>query len=185
MTLSAVPVPVIPVIPTFRALPVIPAPVPVDSILAKSPVKPVDEVFTLRPVPLVRELVVRASPVPVAVVEEAEMPAVPLFRTTEVAPVVFPSVTVLAFAPVPMFIAPVEPESMETAPVVPEEIVRLLPVAELRVMVPVEVRVVVPLPVKVAAAESTVKRVLLLVSSTKVLRSLVPRVAVVPKLLPP
>lgn len=91
--------------------------------------------------------------------------------------------SVVAVVP-PMLMVPVEPESIEIAPVVPELMVRLLAAAELSVIEPEAVSVVAPLPVRVEAAELTVKRMELLVSKTKELASLVPRVAVVPKLLP-
>ena len=81
VTLSAVPVPVAPVIPTLRALPVMPALEPEVSNLTRSPVREADEVATLRPVPEVRALVERAIPVPV--VRELALTAMVVARVVE------------------------------------------------------------------------------------------------------
>ncbi len=83
-----------------------------------------------------------------------------------VAPVVLPIVMVLALAPVPMFMAPVVPDS------------RVRAVAAAVEIVPAWANVRLPVVSKVSL-------VVLLVLKARLLASLVPSVAVAPKLLPP
>ena len=73
---------------------------------------------------------------------------------------------VFAFALVPIFIAPVVPESRLSCPVVPDVTLKLLPEAEVRARVEPPAIVVAPLPVNVEAVHDTVNRVVLFVANS-------------------
>ena len=113
------------------------------------------------------------------------IPPVPALRLRVVVPVVLPTFIVLAVLPLPRLTVPVVPESRIRLPVVPEVTFKFEPVAEDKVRVLLEVRAVAPVPVKVADVVAMVKRVLLEVMKLSGLASVVPRVVVVPKPLPP
>lgn len=111
---------------------------------------PIVTVLALAFVPMLIAPVVPVSKpsTPVVVVSSA-IPPVPEVRFTAVAPVLFPILTVLALAFVPMFTAPVVPESNVKVPVVPV-------VSEKLLVAPVE-RLDAPSPDNESVPEVAVK----------------------------
>ncbi len=103
---------------------------------------------------------------------------------TAVASVILPIVIVLAFALVPIFMAPVLPESRVSAPVVPEVILSAEPAADERESVLFVVIVVAPVPVSVALPAAIPNRGLPLVRKLSPYASVVPKTAVAPKAFP-
>ena len=87
------------------------------------------------------------------------IPPVPLFKLIAVAPVVFPTVIVFAFEFVPIFIAPVEPESRFRFPVVPDVTFKSEAEAEVRAKVVPPAIAVAPVPFRVDAFDAIPKRV--------------------------
>jgi len=132
-------------------------------------------------VPVVPEVI---DTLPVVAVNNV-IPFVPELSARPVAPVALPTVIVFAFAFVPIFTEPVDPESKLRAPVVPDVTFNANPAAEERERVLFVVIDVAPVPVNVAESEATDRRVAPLVIKFNPFASVVPRFAAEPYALPP